>query len=190
MDEIYAGSGDDAVSGGTGNDFLGGGSGRDLLFYGNETEDWVIDLFQGTADSASQSDSRKSFEIIHLGSGNDTITGSQHNEELSGGDGKDILDGGGSGDLLIGGYGADIFVFTADFAKNKIADFISGHDRIDLTDLGLYDAGKEVFTGKSIDSIFDCDTQYDSHLDFEFDQTAIVLQDRQLAQLQESDFIL
>ena len=83
-----------------------------------------------------------------MGSGNDTVTGSQYNEELRGGAGNDTLNGGSGDDVLIGGEGSDMFVFSDTWGKNVIADFVSGKDKIDLSDLDLYDDDKDAFPGQ------------------------------------------
>lgn len=84
--------------------------------------------------------------------GNDVLTGSNANDlllgyagadQLIGNGGNDVLDGGAGVDQLTGGAGMDVFRFTtlADsiFASgmDRIADFVKGEDRIDLTGLGF-----------------------------------------------------
>lgn len=84
--------------------------------------------------------------------GNDVLTGSNANDlllgyagadQLIGNGGNDVLDGGTGVDQLTGGAGMDVFRFTtlADsiFASgmDRIADFVKGEDRIDLTGLGF-----------------------------------------------------
>lgn len=84
--------------------------------------------------------------------GNDVLTGSDANDmllgyagadQLIGNSGNDVLDGGAGVDQLTGGAGLDVFRFTmlADsiFASDmdRIADFVKGEDKIDLTGLGF-----------------------------------------------------
>jgi Ca2+-binding RTX toxin-like protein len=57
---------------------------------------------------------------------------------LDGGDGNDLVDGGGGADLLSGGAGADVFRFDSGDTgtgggADRIADFLPGTDRIDLS---------------------------------------------------------
>ncbi|HYW17670.1 MAG TPA: calcium-binding protein [Allosphingosinicella sp.] len=57
---------------------------------------------------------------------------------LDGGEGDDLIDGGGGADLLTGGAGADVFHFDSGDSglgsgADRIADFLSGTDRIDLS---------------------------------------------------------
>jgi Ca2+-binding RTX toxin-like protein len=79
-------------------------------------------------------------------SGNDTLTGGSGNDSLTGGTGNDTLYGGANDDTITGGAGidtmtgsagADTFVFIAitdspDTARDTIADFEVGTDKIDL----------------------------------------------------------
>jgi serralysin len=82
------------------------------------------------------------------GSGNDTmiandlgctLIGNAGSDTLTGGSGNDRLVGGTGVDLLTGGGGTDTFVFVtgdssaASGQHDRIADFIAGTDRIDLT---------------------------------------------------------
>jgi Ca2+-binding RTX toxin-like protein len=67
-----------------------------------------------------------------------TIVGSAHADRLSGGGGNDILVGGAGPDSIAGGAGADTFRFlggdlTVGFSSDRVEDFISGTDKIDLS---------------------------------------------------------
>jgi Ca2+-binding RTX toxin-like protein len=64
--------------------------------------------------------------------GNDTILGLAGSDKLLGGDGNDTLGGGAGADTLTGGAGADLFVFETGGNNDKILDFVSGTDKIDL----------------------------------------------------------
>jgi|SRR5450830_1929739 len=72
------------------------------------------------------------------GSGQDLLLGNAVANTLKGGAGNDILFGGGGADKLWGGAGSDTFVFGARsdstaVTSDKIFDFSSGADKIDLT---------------------------------------------------------
>ncbi|HYI49486.1 MAG TPA: calcium-binding protein [Allosphingosinicella sp.] len=74
-------------------------------------------------------------------------------DTLIGGDGDDILIGGGAADLMTGGTGADIFRLGAGdsgtgSAADRIADFLSGTDKIDLSsiDADAGTSGNQAFT--------------------------------------------
>ncbi len=72
------------------------------------------------------------------GAGNDVIVGNEAANVLRGGAGDDVLYGANGSDTLWGGSGSDIFVFAAvsdapASAPDKIMDFVSGTDKIDLS---------------------------------------------------------
>lgn len=104
----------------TGNDKLSGGAGNDTL-YGYDGNDKLLG-----------------------GTGNDTLFGGRGNDNLQGGAGNDVLVGGSGIDVLSGGAGRDVFVYdiAAEAAitggrlrvanLERITDFISGEDKIDL----------------------------------------------------------
>ncbi|MBM3605297.1 MAG: calcium-binding protein [Alphaproteobacteria bacterium] len=105
------------------------------------------------------------FDVIAGGSGNDRLEGQAGNDRLDGGSGRDSLSGGVGNDRLIGGTGADvltgggnadIFVFrslndSTVSARDVIADFQRGQDRIDLSaiDADHLVRGNNAFTVQS-----------------------------------------
>jgi len=112
-------------------------------------------------------DARSYIDNAIGGSGNDSLTGNVianslygggGNDTLSGGGGNDILTGGTGVDVLIGGDGADTFVFAAGDSSaasgqhDRISDFVSGTDHIDLSGFdaisstGSYDQFKFIAT--------------------------------------------
>ncbi|MDF8333661.1 calcium-binding protein [Novosphingobium cyanobacteriorum] len=118
-DHLYGGSGDDELDGGDGNDTLSGSLGHDFA-YGGAGDD-----------------------VIAGGDGIDRLRGDEGKDRLNGGDGDDTLTGGTGADFLTGGAGADRFVFapgdtgTTLGARDRISDFESGIDKIDLTAFGV-----------------------------------------------------
>lgn len=66
----------------------------------------------------------------------DMLLGGAGPDALTGGGGDDILVDGAGADRLSGGAGRDIFVLTRDGARDVIADFTPGEDRLDLSALG------------------------------------------------------
>jgi len=82
------------------------------------------------------------------GSARDYLVGNAVGNVLSGGGGDDVLDGLGGDDTLIGGSGADEFRFTTLGGKDKIADFESGVDKINLSgiDANTTVVGDQAFT--------------------------------------------
>jgi Ca2+-binding RTX toxin-like protein len=84
--------------------------------------------------------------------GNDTIFGLGGDDVIGGGLGDDLLVGGLGRDQLSGGAGYDQFRFDglADSpagAADRIVDFQSGFDRIDLGAMGLTYSGRSKFSG-------------------------------------------
>ena len=75
------------------------------------------------------------------GAGNDTLLGNAVANRLDAGAGNDVLNGAGGNDTLIGGSGNDRFVFGNIGGVDKILDFVSGTDKIDLR---LFDPGAAV----------------------------------------------
>lgn len=82
------------------------------------------------------------------GSGNDVIVGNDAGNVIKGGNGNDIVYGGSGQDLLWGEIGQDIFVFS-DLndspykSPDKIWDFESGKDKIDLSFFNQGDKGSD-----------------------------------------------
>ena len=68
---------------------------------------------------------------VHGGAGNDRITGGKE---------KNVLDGGADDDILTGGKGNDTFVFANGYGKDRITDFGSGKDRIDVSGWAAIDS--------------------------------------------------
>lgn len=62
----------------------------------------------------------------------ETLRGSSGNDEIYGKGGNDKLIGGSGKDYLRGGAGEDSFRFIGKWGKDKVADFHSGIDRLDL----------------------------------------------------------
>ena len=87
------------------------------------------------------------------GSGVDTMIGNEFANTLRGNAGNDVLDGNAGADALYGGSGADRFVFdqlsdSRSGAIDRIYDFASGSDRIDLSviDARTNVSGNQAFT--------------------------------------------
>ena len=66
------------------------------------------------------------------GAANDSLLGNAVANRLDAGAGNDVLNGAGGNDTLIGGAGADRFVFGDIGGVDRILDFASGIDKIDL----------------------------------------------------------
>ena len=93
------------------------------------------------------------------GAGRDTLDGGNGNDRLFGGGGRDVLDGGGGRDLIVGGKGRDLltggdgndrFDFNSlsdskvgPTARDKIMDFVHGHDVIDVSGIDAIAGGND-----------------------------------------------
>ncbi len=111
-------------------------------------EDLVLDLksenvFNGTGNALDNGITGNGFDNrLDGGAGNDTLRGDSGHDNLLGGAGNDVLDGGRDGDTLTGGAGSDVFLYRIDsqgelasLGGDRITDFQSGHDKIDIHDL-------------------------------------------------------
>lgn len=145
-DNFFLGGGNDTGRGGIGNDSLLGGNGNDSLL-GEAGNDFL--------NGGNNSDA------LRGGIGNDILTGGAGNDKLYGDAGRDRLEGGAGNDLLVGGAGADrltggrgqdtltggterddfVFATAADMGsgatRDRITDFVSGLDKINLVGLSL-----------------------------------------------------
>jgi serralysin len=70
--------------------------------------------------------------VLKGSAGNDLLRGYDGDDRLYGGTGNDSLKGGFGNDWLYGGPGQDVFVFEKNSGHDRIKDFRSGEDRIDL----------------------------------------------------------
>jgi Ca2+-binding RTX toxin-like protein len=110
-DQISCGDGNDIALGKEGNDDLSGGKGNDELFGGDGKDDVSGD------------------------DGDDKCYGGAGNDCVAGGKGNDLIVGEGGNDELRGGAGYDTFAFGAGSGKDKITDFNTKQDQIDLSEL-------------------------------------------------------
>ena len=101
--------GNDALNGGAGNDLLNGGAGNDTLYGGADNDT----LYAGL-------------------DGDDQLYGDEGNDILIGSTGADTLAGGANNDRLTGGAQADAFVFNTNGGVDRITDFASGSDHIQI----------------------------------------------------------
>jgi Ca2+-binding RTX toxin-like protein len=151
--QITGGAADDVLDGGVGADRLVGGKGNDLYYVDNAGDVVVENAGEGfdtVIVTASSYKAAANVEaVVFVGSGNFTgfanatgstsVTGGNGNDMLVGGAGNDILTGGGGNDVLSGGAGADTFVFSGltGMGVDRITDFVSGTDRIQLNAAGF-----------------------------------------------------
>ena len=117
-------------------------SGRDQLL-GSSQNDHMVG-YRG-ADALSGD---RGADTLFGRAGADTLSGGRGSDRLGGGAGADLLDGGACPDLLRGGDGRDVFRFGDATAADgdRIADFATGRDRIDLSAIGAKPAlGDQAF---------------------------------------------
>jgi Ca2+-binding RTX toxin-like protein len=161
---IYAGKGDDTLT---------GGYGRDTIF-GNKGDDVISGSGGGYAGSPSGYGSitkRDGADYLDGGAGNDIIYGHGGDDTIVGGSGDDVIYGGSGHNTVYGGSGNDVirsagdvwggsgrdtfaYVFTGSPSSdveavpsgtdNTIHDFRSGVDKIDLIQAYVTEAGVEV----------------------------------------------
>lgn len=121
-------------------------NGNDTFDFSGYYQDQIIDLREGHFSNVGGLQKNVSIaqgvtiENAIGGSGNDIIYGNDADNILIGGGGNDILYGGGGQDTLWGNTGSNTFVYkeisdSLASAADKIMDFKSGIDKIDLSEL-------------------------------------------------------
>lgn len=153
-DLIFASRGNDTVRGLGGADSIDGGGGKDMLI-GNGGKDMLRggggkDTLLGGGGKDHLAGGRGKDDVIGDG-GSDTLKGDGGRDNLEGGGGRDVLDGGRGNDVLAGGRGPDTFVFGTGSGKDRMFDYQSGLDLIqirsgaeDFADLAILQAGEDV----------------------------------------------
>ena len=158
-DTLSGGAGFDLLDGRAGADTMVGGTHNDTYSVEN-AGDQVIELAGGGADRvytvlAAYTLPEEVENLNSLGQGSfagngnglanqivgsvgqDILSGAGGNDMLLGLGGNDVLGGGTGTDILTGGSGADRFLFEGSTglgaAADRITDFISGSDKIDLS---------------------------------------------------------
>lgn len=133
-DLIFGGGGDDTLSGGARSDMLRGGAGADRI----SGDDGADRLFGG--DGADALHGGAGGDRVTGGRGADMLKGGAGADRLFGGDGADVIDGGAGADVMSGGAGGDLFRFGRGDGFDRVSDFETGVDALDLTAIGFVDA--------------------------------------------------
>lgn len=151
-DYLYAASGNDVVNGGSGDDMIIGGDGAgndryegglgfDTIKYTSAVSSITVDLIKGEAKSSFGNDlahigidSIKDIENVVAGDFNDLIKGDSNLNILTGGLGSDSLYGGNDKVKDIFNFDS-IFDSKLNLARDKIFNFVSKVDDIDLIDI-------------------------------------------------------
>lgn len=102
---------------------------------------------------------------INAGIGNDRVTGGLASDFLVGGLGNDRLNGSAGNDMLLGGAGKDRFIFAGHAGNDRILDFVSGTDRIDLSAYDI-DISAVQRTTVGAHTVVGVDTNADGAFDF------------------------
>jgi serralysin len=149
-DTLYGGAGNDRLYGGANNDVLDGGAGLDRMAGGTGNDRYRVDSAgdKVTEFAGEGTDTIYASVSYALGAGSAVeylraasetattainLTGNEFAQTLSGNAGANVLNGGAGNDTLIGRGGADTFVFSNLGDTDRILDFVSGIDRIDLS---------------------------------------------------------
>jgi serralysin len=97
------------------------------------------------------------------GSARDLLWGNDVANVLKGMGGNDVIKGFGGNDTLWGGDGDDRFIFANDGSTDSVADFQTGHDKIDLTGLAGVTASDVAYNASTHQ--VQIDTNHDSVAD-------------------------
>ena len=198
-DVLIGDDGDNALVGAAGADRLDGGDGIDWIFYDFSDTGVTVDLEEGTGQGGHAEgdvivdveDIRGSdYADVLIGDngsnyldgldGNDELRGNGGDDWLYGNAGDDRLEGGGGADRLYGNEGDDTFIFGAGHGDDRILDFTSGEDQIDLSAFGL--SGFEELTISSISDSLEIDLSGHGG-------GTILLQNFDMADLDMNDFL-
>jgi Ca2+-binding RTX toxin-like protein len=144
-DTLNGGDGNDRLDGGAGIDTLRGGLGDDVFLVDNSNDQVVEAAGEGMdevrAASTAYTLAANVENLVGTFAFGQALTGNAGANAITAAAGADTIVGGGGADLIRGGAGADRFVYTAatdsvEGAMDRLADFQSGSDKIDLTALG------------------------------------------------------
>jgi Ca2+-binding RTX toxin-like protein len=150
IEKVYAGTGNDTITGASGdNTYLFGNNfgtdtitetagGIDTLDFSNMTNSVTASLTTGTgaeATSGSNSIELGSSTIENLigGTNNDNLTGNSSNNTINGGAGNDTLTGAAGNDTLDGGAGDDTYIFADDWGSDLLTGSAAGTEVADFS---------------------------------------------------------
>nr|WP_037552800.1 calcium-binding protein [Sphingomonas sp. URHD0057] len=179
--------GNDTLNGGTGGDVMKGGTGNDI-YYVDDAGDKVMELAGQGIDTVHSTvgytlganvengvlEGTFSVELIGnslanvlIGNdGDNFLYGMAGSDKLIGGAGNDLLRGGLGADTLTGGLGGDTFMFERGGGSDKVTDFVSGTDTIDLSLIaGITSADLKIAVGTS-GTVISVDADHNGRADF------------------------
>lgn len=178
-DLIFASLGNDTVMGLGGADSIDGGGGKDMLI-GNGGKDMLRggggkDTLIGGGGKDHLAGGRSKDDLIG-GGGRDTLKGDGGRDNLDGGGGRDVLEGGRGNDILTGGRGPDTFVFGTGSGKDRIVDYQSGLDLIQI------ESGASAFADLVISQVGE-DTR------IQFSNATVTVEDALVGEFAPEDFL-
>ena len=145
IDLVYAGPGNDIISGAdnvdliygeVGNDRTEGSGGNDVIYGGNGDDKLVESSGSDTIYGGEGNDTLEGGDgddILQGDSGNDIIYGQNENDSLIGGTGDDRLGGGEGIDTFDGGDGTNLCDFDIGETKNELCSFDSDAPELTIT---------------------------------------------------------
>ena len=157
-DDIYGGNQNDILNGLDGTDYLYGESGNDSLFGGNSFDNLFGGLQNDVLFGGNQADR------IAGDDGTDRLFGGAGGDYMAGGTGRDQLNGEAGSDDLKGGAGADRFIFKAQMGRDSVRDF-SATDH-DVLQIARTLAGGASATAASVITNFASLTAVGAQIDF------------------------
>jgi Ca2+-binding RTX toxin-like protein len=174
-DTVIGGKSDDMLFGDNGNDILRGGSGSDLMdggrgndkIYGNAGDEIMFGsggkdkMFGGSGSDNMEGE--KGNDILRGQSGIDGVYGGRGKDAVYGGAGADTLNGGAGNDKMVGGSGADTFIFNKGDDVDRITDFATGVDTLQL-DVAMWSG--QTLTAQQVVTMFAQDTGADIVFNF------------------------
>ncbi len=184
-DWLFGNDSNNIIAGGAGRDILWGEGGDDYLFGGADRDklvggDGVDTLYGGDGNDILRGQAGQ--DTLFGDDGNDRLIGNGGGDYLGGGDGDDRLKGGNGRDILDGGDGADTFIFQINGGTDRVLDFETGVDVIDLSRVvaGRVD-WREIFNSLS-------ERLGDTTVDLSEYGTKIILNDVTISELSADDF--
>jgi Ca2+-binding RTX toxin-like protein len=131
-DTLIGDSADNILVGGLGADMLNGGAGFDYASYFTSAAGVTANLANSAVNTGDAVGDIYFVEGLIGSNFNDSLIGDSFGNVLQGLDGNDRIDGGTGNDLLIGGNGVDTFVFRNTYGSDRVADFNTAQDMIEL----------------------------------------------------------
>jgi Ca2+-binding RTX toxin-like protein len=139
---------------------------RDLLSGAQRGDQFDVVTLGTEANNTFDVSGKVDDYYINAGAGDDTITGGLGADFLVGGAGNDRINGREGNDTFIGGAGSDTFIFSGTVGNDRINDFVTGTDKIDLSAYGITSANVNTLAS-GFDTIVSVDSNMDGTADFQ-----------------------